>query len=120
MPVLHHVNLGVLPDGLDDEVAWLEQMLGFRRIDAGPELTALGACWLEADDGRQIHLSRDPSHQPAKQAHVAVTFDALGPVCRRLDESEQAYDRSERAGIQVVLCTDPAGNKWELREPAAS
>lgn len=116
----HHVNLGVLPDQLDQEMSWLVDVLGYRRLAAGPEMTALGANWFEAADGSQVHLSKDEDHRPAGRAHVAVEVDDLARVADRLRQTGQRFEMSERPDLTVVLCRDPAGNRWELRSAAAS
>ena len=115
----HHVNLGVPEGSLDDESAFLVEVLSYRRVDAsrgGP-----GARWFESDDGKQIHLSEDPDHRPARRAHVAVDLgDDLTAVERRLADLGITFDGADRDGGRVVFCRDPAGNRWELRgEPPA-
>jgi catechol 2,3-dioxygenase-like lactoylglutathione lyase family enzyme len=120
MPSFHHVNLGVLPDQFDQEVAWLTEVLGYRRVDPGPELTARGANWYEGDDGGQVHLSRDEDHRPAARAHLAVEMDTLGEVEQRLRDRAVAYEPMTITGTEVLICLDPAGNRWELRAPSAT
>ena len=83
MARFHHVNLGVAPGGIDPR----------RLADRRHRLPAAQspaefptACWFEAPDGTQIHLSQDPDHRPAARAHVAVVIDDLagldGPARR--------------------------------------
>ena len=117
MPVFHHVNLGVQPGDIDGEVEFLVEVLGYRPVPLDPRLEGLGARWFEADDGSQVHLSEDPDHRPAARAHVAVTYGPqLGDVEARLKEAGVPFDRGERSGFPpVVICQDPAGNRWELR-----
>ena len=120
MTRLHHVNLGVLPEAVDEERSFLGAVLGYRELDLSDELRALGAIWFEDEHGQQIHLSVDPDHRPAGRAHVALE---LGPdaaaVEARLTESGRAVRVVENDGLRIVLCQDPAGNRWELRSPAA-
>jgi catechol 2,3-dioxygenase-like lactoylglutathione lyase family enzyme len=117
MVAFHHVNLGVPDDGLDAEGAFLRDVLGYRHVDESLRVQGFGANWYEGDDGSQIHLSVDPDHRPAARAHVAVAFGPdLADVERRLKEHEIEYESSHREGFPwVLLCCDPAGNKWELR-----
>src|SRR5687768_15141745 len=111
----HHVNLGIFEDGLDAQATFLEEMLGLRRIDPGPALAGR-ANWFEADDGTQVHLSKDPDHRPAARAHVAMEFgDALSGVEQRLIDGGYDTEVTEFDGRRIVLCRDPAGNRWELR-----
>jgi catechol 2,3-dioxygenase-like lactoylglutathione lyase family enzyme len=119
MPRFHHVNLGVPVDGVAEEGAWLVDVLGYRRLDPGEELAAMGACWYEADDGSQVHLSGDEEHRPAARAHVAVLFDDLDPVRRRMTDRGERFTLSERDDLTVLFCRDPAGNRWELRQQAS-
>ncbi|MGH9075139.1 MAG: VOC family protein [Acidimicrobiales bacterium] len=122
MPTLEHVNLGIPVDGTEAETAFLVEVLGFRSVDAPPEIMArFSPLWFEGDDGRQIHLSVDPEHRPAARAHVAVWLgDDLTATEERLSRSGvecKAMDREER---RVVFTQDPAGNRWELTGPAVA
>ena len=117
MPRHHHVNLAVPTGGLDDEGEFLVSVLGYRRIDPGPDLVARGANWFEGEDGGQVHLSVDPEHRPAARAHVAVEVgDDAAAIEARLAAAGTAFDVFDR-DIHVLLCRDPAGNRWELRSP---
>jgi hypothetical protein len=115
MPRFHHANLGV-PPGLDEaEGAFLVDVLGYRKMDVPPDLQGL-ARWYEADDGSQIHLSIDPEHQPAARAHTAIEVD--GGIEARLTAADIPYRPVGRGDPAIVFCDDPAGNHWELRQPA--
>ena len=102
---------------MDSEVAFLVEVLGYRPVEADPQLVAMGARWYEVEDGTQVHLSADPDHQPAARAHVAIEYGPeLAGLERRLDEVSISFESSERPGFpRVVNCRDPAGNLWELR-----
>src|ERR1019366_5403544 len=68
MPTFDHVNLGVPVGGMDTQVAFLIDILGYRRVDPGPEILAKGnPMWFESDDGGQVHLSMDPEHRPPER-----------------------------------------------------
>jgi catechol 2,3-dioxygenase-like lactoylglutathione lyase family enzyme len=124
MPEFHHVNLGVPPDGVDSEIRFLVDMLGYRPVATDERLQQMGARWYEADDGSQVHLSADPEHQPAARAHVAVAYGAgLGEVEDRLRAAEIDFQSRVTPGFPpTLMCRDPAGNLWELRgeEPVPS
>jgi catechol 2,3-dioxygenase-like lactoylglutathione lyase family enzyme len=122
MIAFHHVNLGVPEDGLDAEAWFLEDVLGYKRMQVSGELAKMGVNWFEASDGSQIHLSLDPDHRPAARAHVAVAFGPeLADVERRLKEADIEFDSGQRPGFpRVVNCRDPAGNRWELRDDEGS
>ena len=113
MPLFHHVNLGVPTGGIDLETEWLVDVLGYRKLESPEEFPT--ACWFECDDGTQVHLSQDPDHRPAARAHVALVIDDLAPICGRLEEREYDYQVAQRPDLTVLLCADPAGNRWELR-----
>jgi catechol 2,3-dioxygenase-like lactoylglutathione lyase family enzyme len=63
-------------------------------------------------------LSEDPDHQPSARAHVAIE---LGPdlqaIVDRLDAAGYEVLRFDGPEVRVVFCQDPAGNRWELRDP---
>ncbi len=85
MTRLHHVNLGVPPDGADAEGEFLVGVLGYRHLEPPEQAQAFGARWYETDDGTQVHLSVDPDHQPAARAHTAIEFgDEIETVAERL------------------------------------
>lgn len=123
MPTLHHVNLSV-PETIDGapgteaEAAWLLG-LGYRRIEGGPEISAMATVhWFEADDGSQVHLTLDPDHAPSARAHTAIRLDdALDPTIARLEASGVTTRTIEFDGDRHVFATDPAGNLWELIGP---
>jgi catechol 2,3-dioxygenase-like lactoylglutathione lyase family enzyme len=123
---MHHVNLCVPPavgaePGIDAERRWLE-MLGYRGIDAGPELRARTTVnWFEGDDGAQIHLTEDADHAPSKRAHTAIRLDdALDPTIARLEAAGHECLTTSFDGDRHVFANDPAGNLWELIGPLAS
>jgi len=104
MPRFHHANLGVPPSLEQAQGRFLIEVLGYPKMQVPADLEHV-ARWFEAEDGTQIQLSVDAEHRPASKAHTAIEVDAAGV----------AYQASERGGIRVVLCEDPAGNRWELR-----
>jgi hypothetical protein len=114
MAKLHHVNLGVLPDGVTDEEGWLTDVLGYHRLDLPPDLKGR-ARWFASADGVEVHLSADPEHRPAAAAHVALVVDDLDDLGHRLDDRSVEYTRSTNRDLGVIICRDPAGNRWELR-----
>lgn len=74
------------------------------------------ARWFESEDGKQIHLSEDPDHHPAARAHVAVEVGGDLPALQaRLNRTGIEHAVIDRDDLRIVLCQDPAGNRWELR-----
>jgi catechol 2,3-dioxygenase-like lactoylglutathione lyase family enzyme len=116
MPTFHHANLGIPPDLADAEAAFRVGILGYRRLEPPTAAGNFGARWFEADDGTQVHLSLDPGHAPAAMAHTALDvrreFDAIQA---RLNERGVRFKAAEFDGNRIMLCKDPAGNRWELR-----
>jgi catechol 2,3-dioxygenase-like lactoylglutathione lyase family enzyme len=112
MPRFHHANLGVPPGAEDAEDAFLVDVLGYRKAVVPPQFEGV-ARWYDAGDGTQIHLSIDPEHRAAARAHTALEVDA--GIEARLDAAGVAYKASDRDGVRIVFCADPAGNAWELR-----
>jgi len=127
MPSLDHVNLCVPPaigdeEGAAAESMWLCDVLGYRRVEPGPEANQFGVLhWFAADDGTQVHLTVDPGHRPSARAHTAVRIgDALDATVLRLEAAGRGCTTLEFAGDRHVFTDDPAGNLWELIGPPAS
>jgi catechol 2,3-dioxygenase-like lactoylglutathione lyase family enzyme len=123
MPRHHHVNLSVPLGGIDAQRGFLVHVIGYRPLRTPDEVLARGinASWFEADDGSQIHLSEDPNHRSQPFAHVAIELagDELDAVRQRLAAASIEFAEIEASpGFpRVVFARDPAGNRWELREP---
>jgi hypothetical protein len=115
MPRLHHVNLSIPVGGADEESSFLLDFLDYRKLELTPG-TPPAAKWFEAEDGTQIHLSEDPDHHPSARAHVAVQLgDYLTTLKKKFDDAGYAYRVFEGAEGRTLFCSDPAGNRWELR-----
>jgi catechol 2,3-dioxygenase-like lactoylglutathione lyase family enzyme len=115
----HHVNLGVPLDGIDAETEWLVDVLGMARVPPPQGLEGRELWWFESDGGWQVHLSRDEEHRPARMAHVAVEVDDVEGIRTRIEARSEKYSMGGLAGLTVLNCKDPSGNRWEIREPAA-
>jgi hypothetical protein len=97
---------------VDAEASFLVDLLGFHRL----EFQTPTSNWFAGEDGKEIHLSEDPDHQPAARAHVAIDLgDELAETVRRFDQSGHEYTSSDRPDFRVLFCRDPAGNRWEIR-----
>ncbi len=119
VPRIDHVNLGVPVDGLDREAAFLVDMLGYRRVEGGPEAQGFGTLWwFEGDDGSQVHLSPDPEHRPPARAHTAIHLDdAFEATLQRLRDDGRDCGEIAFDGYRHAFTRDPAGNTWELIGP---
>jgi catechol 2,3-dioxygenase-like lactoylglutathione lyase family enzyme len=116
MPTFHHANLGIPPDLEEAEADFLVGILGYRRLEPPKAAADFGARWFEADDGTQVHLSLDPDHSPAAMAHIALEVgDDSEAIATRLSDAGVRFKAAEFDGNRIVLCKDPAGNRWELR-----
>lgn len=117
MPTFHHVNLAVPPERIDEQIAFLTGVLGLSRVELTEEERARGVRWFAFDGGGQVHLSLDADFVPSRAAHVAVEVEDPQDIARRAE----AAGLSPTAGTgnpQIVLFTDPSGNRWELRPSA--
>jgi hypothetical protein len=116
MPTFHHANLGIPPDLAEAEADFLVGILGYRRLEPPKMAADFGARWFEADDGTQVHLSLDPAHAPAAMAHIAIAVSGeCDAIITRLTDTGTPFKATEFDGTRIVLCKDPAGNRWELR-----
>lgn len=113
---LHHVNLALHPDRIDDEMAFLAEGLGLVRVDAPQFPTAR---WFAFPDGTEVHLSRAEHDVHTAPGHIAVVLgDALDATCARLAAMGFEQRSVEGLGFAVALVTDPGGHLWELRAAA--
>ena len=71
MTRLHHVNLGVPPDGADAEGEFLVGVLGYRHLEPPEQAQAFGARWYETDDGTQVHLTERDGSAAADRGELA-------------------------------------------------
>jgi hypothetical protein len=112
---LHHVNLSVPVGGGDAEAAFLVDFLLYQPVALTPT-TPPAARWFEDEDGAQIHLSEDPDHHPSARAHVAVELgEYLTTLEGKFEQAGYGYEAFDRESGRIVICRDPAGNRWELR-----
>ena len=121
---LHHVNLSVPDDGAPTMGEWLVTMLGYREVEAGPEIRTMvegmgrRVWWFEADDGHQVHLSPGPDHAVVASAHTAIRCDdQLDATVARLEAGGFSTRTIAFDGDRHAFVTDPAGNLWELVGP---
>lgn len=113
---IHHVSLNVA----DTELA-----LGFYRDVLGltplprPALPSGGA-WLDAGNGRQIHLI-EAVVPPDRGQHVAFAVADVDEAVARLRASgiEVTDPRSVgESGVRQAFAHDPDGNRVEFTQPA--
>jgi catechol 2,3-dioxygenase-like lactoylglutathione lyase family enzyme len=121
---VHHVNLSVPEDGAQTEADWLVEMLGYREVSGGSEITEIvekmdrRLWWFEADDGSQVHLSPNPEHAIVPRVHTAIRLDGdLDPALGRLGAAGFEHRVTAFDGERHAFVTDPSGNVWELVGP---
>ena len=117
MPNFHHVNLHVTPDKLDEQAAFLTEVLGYQRMTVDERMRALGANWFQASDGTEVHLSMNPHaaiDYGGDLAEVEQRLAAAGVEFKAVDDIK-APDGS---ALRLLICKDPGGNQWELRGSA--
>ena len=113
---IHHVSLNI---------ADTERSLGFYRDVLGMAVMprpdfGFGGAWLDAGNGRQIHL-----------IEAAVPGDLGQHVAFRVDDIDAAIDSLRASGVEVsdarpvgdtgirqTFLLDPDGNRLELTQPA--
>jgi hypothetical protein len=113
MPNFHHVNLFVEPEKLEERATFLTEVLGYRKMVVNEQLRGMGANWFQADDGTEVHLSTRP--------HAAIHYGVdLAAVEKRLADAGIDYEAVDRLKapdgreLRIVICKDPADNRWEL------
>ena len=114
MPQLHHVNLVAVEEVMEAEIAFVTTVLGFPRIDPGPEMTALGSRWYGTDASAQVHLSPTATPPAGQRGHIAVEVEDLTAVVARAHDAGLEVEPSPRDPA-IAFCIDPAGVLWELR-----
>lgn len=90
--------------------------LGFERIPR-PPFDSEGI-WLEAGEGRSIHITRSPQTEAASSYHFAIEVADLKSALEHLSALGIAHQRGKYvvgAGKQAYL-RDPDGNLIELIE----
>ncbi len=115
---LHHVT--VLVADTDRALEFYCGVLGLEQDRHRPDLGFPGA-WLNAGDGRQIHLMELPNPDPlsgrpehgGRDRHFALLVDDSRPIVDRLRQVGIAFTQS-RSGRSALFLRDPDGNVVEL------
>ena len=105
------------------EADFLVGILGYRRLEpsARQPLTSGPAGSRPRRRHLQVHLSLDPEHTSTCGNGPHRSGRCAGPECDaiiirpRLTEAGVRFKATEFDGTRIVLCKDPAGNRWELR-----
>lgn len=113
---IHHVSLNVADT--QRSLAFYRDTLGLVPLDR-PAFSFAGA-WLDAGDGRQVHLIETPNVAPDMGQHVAFRVaeldDAIGRIRAAGYEISDAKSVADTA-IRQAFAHDPDGNRVELTQP---
>jgi catechol 2,3-dioxygenase-like lactoylglutathione lyase family enzyme len=113
---IHHVSLNVSDTAR--ALAFYRDVLGLQQLPR-PDL-GIGGAWLDAGNGRQIHLIEANVPGDLGQ-HVAFRVDDLDGVIAALRDSGFAVPDAVPVGktrIRQTFLADPDGNRLELTQPA--
>ena len=111
----HHASINV--DDLDAARHFYVDVLGLEVLPR-PEMSISGL-WLDAGDGRQIHLISLPDVAPDKGQHFAFRVADVDATVAKLRKA--GIDIPEAKQIADVAkasqCHDPCGNRVEFNQP---
>ncbi len=113
---IHHVSLNVTE--LERSLAFYRGVIGMGMLPR-PDFS-FGGAWLDAGNGRQIHLIE--SRVPADLGqHVAFRVDDLDAVIESLRAAGVEVADAKPVGdtaMRQTFLLDPDGNRLELTQPA--
>jgi catechol 2,3-dioxygenase-like lactoylglutathione lyase family enzyme len=115
---IHHVSLNVLDT--ERSLAFYSDVLGLGKL-ARPDFDFNGA-WLDAGNGRQIHLIETDSVPADVGQHFAFLVDDIDHVVEvvRAAGYEIPDAKTVRGGVaRQTFVRDPDGNRVEFNQPAA-
>jgi glyoxylase I family protein len=113
---IHHVSLNVSDP--ERSLAFYRDVLGMTVLPR-PDL-GFGGAWLDAGNGRQLHLIEASVPGDLGQ-HVAFRVDDLDAVVAALREAGVDVPDARPVGdtsIRQTFLLDPDGNRLELTQPA--
>ena len=112
---VQHVALTVTD--LEAAMAFYTEILGFDILPR-PDFGVPGV-WMATGNGVQIHLVEDAAFEPPSGPHLAFeTADIHAEVARLRDLGVEVGDPFELFGVHQAFFHDPAGNQFELNQPA--
>lgn len=113
---IHHVSLNVAD--VERALVFYRDTLGLGQLPR-PDF-GFGGAWLDAGEGRQVHLIE--ANVPADLGqHVAFRVDDLDSVVATLRAAGIEVDDPRPVGdtsIRQTFLSDPDGNRLELTQPA--
>ena len=108
---IHHVTLNVT-----DVKAAKDFYTRFFSLNEIPKPTSRSGAWLEAEDGRQIHLRKGEVPEDNGQ-HIAFLVEDIIQACKALTDAGVAVTTPSVLGsaLQSFL-HDPSGNRLEIHQ----
>lgn len=113
---IHHVSLNVTDT--DRALSFYRDTLGMTVLPRPP--FPFGGAWLDAGDGRQVHLIETSSVPPDVGQHVAFDVNDLDTAIARVRAGGyEVSDARQVPGTTIVqaFAIDPDGNRVELTQP---
>jgi glyoxylase I family protein len=113
---IHHVSLNVADTARS--LAFYCDTLGLAELPR-PAFSFAGA-WLDAGDGRQVHLIETPNVPPDLGQHIAFRVGDIDAAITRIRGA--GYDVGDASTvadttIRQTFARDPDGNRVELTQP---
>lgn len=122
MPMLiadiHHVSLNVTETGR--ALGFYRDLLGLAELER--PAFSFGGAWLDAGNGRQIHLIESTSVPADVGQHVAFAVSDLDGAIEVLRAAGCDVSDAKSVGgtaARQAFVLDPDGNRVELHQPAA-
>ena len=110
---IHHIAINV--DSVEDAVNFYSKYFSLRQV-AKPNHRA--GAWLQANDGRQIHLRQATVPEDNGQ-HLALLVDDIKETYKMLTDAGIAVTSPKPIGSSLQsFLHDPAGNRIEIHQCA--
>jgi glyoxylase I family protein len=114
---IHHVSLNVTDT--ERSLGFYRDLLGMEMLDR-PDFS-FGGAWLDAGNGRQVHLI-ETSDVPADVGqHVAFVVSDIDGVVERVRAAGYRVGDAKSVGgtaARQTFVLDPDGNRIEFNQPA--
>lgn len=114
---IHHVSLNV--SDAERALGFYRDLLGMSMLDR-PEFS-FGGAWLDAGNGRQVHLIETDSVPDDVGQHVAFAVDDIDAVVAEVRAAGYEVRDPVHVGdlpARQTFVLDPDGNRIEFNQPA--
>ena len=110
---IHHIAINV--DNVEDAVDFYSRYFSLRQVTKPNDRAG---AWLQANDGRQIHLRQATVPEDNGQ-HLALLVDDINETYKMLTDAGIAVTSPEPIGSSLQsFLHDPAGNRIEIHQCA--